>query len=147
MLFVWGPGRIVPVRVTALTITEKLYDGLLNPTRAEVQITLRVLTDDELKHDTDTLAGLARAANSYTPGAAPGARRRQPRQLGRVDPRHAPDLRAAPCSIPTAATPSAGTYQVTLPDGTVVTVTRIPRPSAQRRHRLVPRAARPSGST
>ena len=26
----------------------------------------------------------------------------------------------------------AGTYQVTLPDGTIVTVTSIPRPSAQR---------------
>ena len=41
VLFVWGPGRIVPVRVTALTINEKLYDGLLNPTHAEVQITLQ----------------------------------------------------------------------------------------------------------
>jgi hypothetical protein len=68
VLFVWGPGRIVPVRVTALTITEKLYDGLLNPTKADVQITLRVLTDDELRHDTDTLAGLARATNSYSQG-------------------------------------------------------------------------------
>jgi hypothetical protein len=68
VLFVWGPGRIVPVRVTALTVTERLYDGLLNPTKAEVQITLRVLTDDELRHDTDTLAGLANAANSYSQG-------------------------------------------------------------------------------
>jgi len=68
VLFVWGPGRILPVRVTALTITEKLYDGLLNPTKAEVAITLRALTDDELRHDTDTLAGLANAANTYSQG-------------------------------------------------------------------------------
>lgn len=68
VLFVWGPGRIVPVRVTALTVTERLYDSLLNPTKAEVQITLRVLTDDELKHATDTLAGLANAANAYSHG-------------------------------------------------------------------------------
>jgi hypothetical protein len=68
VLFVWGPGRIVPVRVTALTITEKLYDALLNPTKAEVQMTLRVLTDDELNHDTDKLAALANAANSYSQG-------------------------------------------------------------------------------
>lgn len=68
VLFVWGPGRIVPVRVTALTVTERLYDVVLNPTRAEVQITLRVLTDDELKHDTDKLAGLAKAANAYSQG-------------------------------------------------------------------------------
>jgi len=68
VLFVWGPGRIVPVRVTALTVTERLYDAVLNPTKAEAQITLRVLTDDELKHDTDKLAGLANAANSYSQG-------------------------------------------------------------------------------
>src|SRR5262249_38634657 len=30
VLFVWGPQRIIPVRVTGLTITEKLYDALLN---------------------------------------------------------------------------------------------------------------------
>jgi hypothetical protein len=68
VLFVWGPGRIVPVRVTALTITERLYDSLLNPTKAEVQLTLRVLTADELKHSADTLAGLAGAANTYSEG-------------------------------------------------------------------------------
>lgn len=68
VLFVWGPGRIVPVRVTALTVTERLYDTLLNPIKAEVQITLRVLTDEELKHSTDTLADLAKAANTYSHG-------------------------------------------------------------------------------
>lgn len=49
VLFVWGLGRIVPVRVTSLTITEKLFDGKLNPTHAEAQIDLRVLTPLELK--------------------------------------------------------------------------------------------------
>lgn len=68
VLFVWGPGRIVPVRVTGLTATERIYDRLLNPTHAEVQLQLRVLTDDELKHDTDTLAKVARAANTYSQG-------------------------------------------------------------------------------
>ena len=59
MLFVWGPGRIVPVRVTGLTITEKLYDPLLNPIHAEVQLTLRVLTPDELKSTTGRLKDFA----------------------------------------------------------------------------------------
>jgi hypothetical protein len=68
VLFVWGPGRIVPVRVTALTVTERIYDTLLNPVKAEVQITLRVLTDNELKHNTDTLKDLAKAANTYSHG-------------------------------------------------------------------------------
>jgi hypothetical protein len=31
VLFIWGAGRIVPVRVTTLTITEKIYDTALNP--------------------------------------------------------------------------------------------------------------------
>ena len=31
VLFVWGLGRILPVRVTTLTLTEKLYDVSLNP--------------------------------------------------------------------------------------------------------------------
>lgn len=68
VLFVWGAGRIVPVRVTALTITEKLYDALLNPTKAEVQITLRVLTDEELRNDNDAIGNLARAASTYSDG-------------------------------------------------------------------------------
>ncbi|TQF68278.1 hypothetical protein FK531_14315 [Rhodococcus spelaei] len=66
VLFVWGPGRIVPVRVTALTVTERLYDGTLNPIAAEAQITLRVLTLDELIADQDALAGVARVAYTYT---------------------------------------------------------------------------------
>jgi len=68
VLFVWGPGRIVPVRLTALTVTERLYDTFLNPVKADVQVTLRVLTDDELKHNTDTLKDLARTANAYSHG-------------------------------------------------------------------------------
>ncbi|MEU4244761.1 hypothetical protein [Actinoplanes sp. NPDC026619] len=70
VLFVWGPGRIVPVRVTGLTITERLYDERLNPIHAEVQITLRVLTDEELRQD-DTETGavtVAKVANAYTEG-------------------------------------------------------------------------------
>jgi hypothetical protein len=68
VLFVWGPGRIVPVRVTGLTITERLYDKVLNPTHAEVQLQLRVLTQNELNYDTDSLAKVAKAANTYSQG-------------------------------------------------------------------------------
>jgi hypothetical protein len=69
VLFVWGPGRIVPVRVTALSITEKLYDAtLLNPTHVEAQITLRVLTQDELKYVDGPLGSLANIAYTYSQG-------------------------------------------------------------------------------
>ena len=67
VLFIWGPGRIVPVRVTALSITEKLYDSvLLNPTHAEAQITLRVLTAQELPFVDGPLGTVAQMASSYS---------------------------------------------------------------------------------
>jgi hypothetical protein len=68
VLFVWGLQRIVPVRVTALTITEKLYDPLLNPTHADVQITLRVLTPEELEAVKGELKSVAKVAYKYSQG-------------------------------------------------------------------------------
>ena len=69
VLFVRGPGRIVPVRVKALSITEKLYDSiLLNPIHVEAQITLKVLTQDELKYVDGPLGSLANMAYSYSQG-------------------------------------------------------------------------------
>jgi hypothetical protein len=71
VLFVWGPFRIVPVRIGGLTITERLYDTLLNPVHAEVQLRLRVLTPAELAAataDNDVLANVATVAYTYTLG-------------------------------------------------------------------------------
>ena len=68
-LFIWGAGRIVPVRVTGLTITEKLYDSALNPTHADAQLSLRVLTPAELtsaRAGNDVLGNLATIAYNYT---------------------------------------------------------------------------------
>ena len=49
VLFVWGPTRVLPVRVGAMTITEEAYDTLLNPTRAKVELSLTVQSYNELK--------------------------------------------------------------------------------------------------
>jgi hypothetical protein len=69
VLFVWGPQRIVPVRVTALTITERIYDGLLNPIHAEAQIMLRVLTPQELQKGIQgPMKQIAQIAYAYTQG-------------------------------------------------------------------------------
>ncbi|HMQ53158.1 MAG TPA: hypothetical protein PKD98_13825, partial [Anaerolineae bacterium] len=35
-LFIWGPARILPVRLTEFTITEEAFDPGLNPIRAKV---------------------------------------------------------------------------------------------------------------
>lgn len=66
VLFVYGPGRILPVRVTSLVTTEKLYDDKLNPIRVEVQMTLKVLTPNELKFVTGPLRELAQGAFDYS---------------------------------------------------------------------------------
>jgi hypothetical protein len=47
-LFVWGPKRVLPVRLTELSITEEAFDPGLNPIRAKVGLSLRVLSYDDL---------------------------------------------------------------------------------------------------
>jgi hypothetical protein len=67
IFWVHGPGRILPVRVASLTITEKLYDSdLLNPTHVEAQVQLSVLTEDELKEVKGALGKVAKGAYAYT---------------------------------------------------------------------------------
>ena len=44
VLFVWGPGRIVPVRLTSFSVEEQAYSPLLYPIRARVSIGLKILT-------------------------------------------------------------------------------------------------------
>jgi hypothetical protein len=47
-LFVWSKNRVLPVRVTSLSITEEAFDVALNPIRAKVSLGLRVLTVDDV---------------------------------------------------------------------------------------------------
>lgn len=47
-LFVWSKSRIVPVRLTDLSVTEEAFDPALNPIRAKVSLNLRVLSVDDL---------------------------------------------------------------------------------------------------
>ena len=48
ILFVWGPTRVLPVRLTSFSITEEAYDTLLNPIRAKVELSLTVLNYHDL---------------------------------------------------------------------------------------------------
>ena len=68
VLFVWGPQRIVPVRVTGFTVKETLFDVLLNPTHAEVEISLTVLTPDELAAVNGPMSKIASMAYDYNQG-------------------------------------------------------------------------------
>jgi len=51
-LFVWSKSRIVPVKVTDFSITEEAFDPALNPIRAKVSLSLRVLSTDDLGFST-----------------------------------------------------------------------------------------------
>ncbi len=50
-LFVWGKNRVLPVRVTDLSITEEAFNPDLNPIRAKVSLGLRVLSVNDLLFD------------------------------------------------------------------------------------------------
>jgi hypothetical protein len=43
-LFIWGPKRVLPVRLTSLTIEEQTHDANLNPIRATISVGLQVLS-------------------------------------------------------------------------------------------------------
>ncbi len=62
VLFFWGPFRLLPVNVTSLSISEVEYDPQLNPTRAEVSVSLQVVTPPTLA------PGLMLGAYKYTQG-------------------------------------------------------------------------------
>jgi hypothetical protein len=48
VLFVWSKNRIIPVRLTNLSVVEEAFDTQLNPIRARVHIEMRVLSVSDL---------------------------------------------------------------------------------------------------
>jgi hypothetical protein len=61
VLFVWGSKRVLPVRITDVAVLEEAFDPNLNPIRAKVTLSLRVLSVDDLPAGSRG-AGLAMAA-------------------------------------------------------------------------------------
>lgn len=52
VLLVWGKTRVVPVLLSSFSISEESFDVNLNPIRAKVDLSMKVLTYLELKKDT-----------------------------------------------------------------------------------------------
>jgi hypothetical protein len=50
-LFVWSKNRVLPVRITEFSVTEEAFDPDLNPLRAKVRLSLRVLSVSDLGFD------------------------------------------------------------------------------------------------
>ena len=63
VLFVWGPLRVLPVKISSLSISETQFDTRLNPVRAEVTVNLVVLTPDDMADDS-----IGRGAYDYSRG-------------------------------------------------------------------------------
>lgn len=72
-LFVWSRHRIVPVRISQLTIAEEAFDTALNPTRAKVTIAMRVLTVNDLPYDHPASAIFLNYLRATERLAAPGS--------------------------------------------------------------------------
>ena len=47
-LFIYGWKRVVPVKIESLSITETMHDPSLNPIRADVSVSMKVLTYNDL---------------------------------------------------------------------------------------------------
>jgi hypothetical protein len=60
-LFVWGATRVLPVTIDSLSIVEKQYDALLNPTLAEVTISMTAIVPDPCSDDP-----IAKGAYTYS---------------------------------------------------------------------------------
>jgi len=49
VLFVWGKKRVLPVKINGMTVNETRFNAELNPLRAEVDVQLEVLGDQDAK--------------------------------------------------------------------------------------------------
>jgi hypothetical protein len=66
LLFVFGPGRVLPVRITSYSIDEELFSPTLHPIQAKVTLALQVLTPDVFKCSGTPSVDIAISAyNSY----------------------------------------------------------------------------------
>ncbi len=65
ILFIWGPGRIVPVRINSFSIDEQLSNPMLYPLRAKVSLGMQVLTDLDFPNP-DTIEQLAISCYKFT---------------------------------------------------------------------------------
>jgi hypothetical protein len=82
VLFIWGPKRILPVRITEFSVTEEAFDPKLNPIRAKVSLGLRVLSYNDLTRTNPlyhlflahhvTKEALARVGNAQSLSAVTG---------------------------------------------------------------------------
>ena len=63
VLFVWGMKRVMPVRITSMNVNETMFNALLNPVRAEVDVSLEVLGESDARNSNAVRDALAFTAS------------------------------------------------------------------------------------
>lgn len=76
VLFIWSKNRVIPVQLSDLSITEEAFDANLNPIRAKITLSMKVLTVNDLgfEHKGGTLymsyqQQKEKLANKFTSGS------------------------------------------------------------------------------
>jgi hypothetical protein len=66
VLFFWGPGRIVPVRITSFSVDEQAFSPTLYPIRAKVSLGLKILDAAAIVDDGSAVVKIAKACYTFT---------------------------------------------------------------------------------
>lgn len=64
VLLVWGRKRVLPVKITGLTINEALYNSQLNPVRADIEVSVEVLGELDAADNEAVKSALAFTSNN-----------------------------------------------------------------------------------
>ena len=66
VLFYWGPGLIVPVRIESFSVEEQAYSPTLFPLRAKVTLGMKVLDAAAFGNDKRAVVKIVKACYLYT---------------------------------------------------------------------------------
>jgi hypothetical protein len=66
VLFFWGPGRILPVRIKSFSVDEQAYSPTLYPLRAKVSLGLQVINPDLIANDDSAAFRTAKFCYKFT---------------------------------------------------------------------------------
>jgi hypothetical protein len=67
VLFFWGPGRIVPVRITTFSVDEQAFSPMLYPLRAKVTLGIKILDAASFdKQEQTPIVKIAKACYTFT---------------------------------------------------------------------------------
>jgi hypothetical protein len=64
VLFIWGERRVLPVKITGMTINETVFNAQLYPIRAEVEVSLETLSETDVRDNTRVSSSFEFTANN-----------------------------------------------------------------------------------